>query len=310
MGCELGARVCVKAMEHAEALSAFLDFLYIERNASKHTVSAYQSDVQLFLRDCSALNLKDIRRKSVEDFLQSLDWMNPNSVRRVVSSLRHFFRFLRQEKVVAITPMEGILLPKKRFALPKILSEKEVESLLQHAYAQTSPQALKHQTIIEVLYATGMRVSELVGLKPQHILWDDGLIKVLGKGNRERFVLIHEMAAKLLGRYIHSLPPNGVWVFPSPRNMSNPITRQAVFLLLKKYAAQVGIADDRVSPHVLRHAFASHLLERGVELFLIKEMLGHRSIVSTQVYTHVLPQTLKKVLDEHHPLYQGVMDVA
>lgn len=291
-------------MEHSEAITRFLQMLQIDRGASRHTIVAYTSDIENFLYSFSHVPLSSITSEHVKDYLSCLDWMNKNSVRRIVSSLRHFFRFLLDEKVLEKSPMDGVSLPKRDLILPKILTETEVQKILEYTYNLKTATSLKYQTIVELLYATGMRVSELISLTRYSPVFEKGLIKVCGKRDRERFVLMHKDASALLLKYMESLPQDAVFLFASPRDRQKPMTRQAIFLLLKKMALNVGIDKSRISPHVLRHAFASHLLGRGVDLFLIKEMMGHQSVSSTQVYTHVLPQKLHEVLHKHHPLYK------
>lgn len=288
-------------MKAERAVELFLEMLVAEKSASPHTVTAYKHDLTLFLRhtqkDVTAILAQDVR-----DYIVCLQTVSAYTVRRFISSARHFFAFLIGEGMMHNNPMDGVTLPKLMKAVPRILSEEEVESVIACVYADQSPQGLRNATIVEVLYATGMRVSELVSIKQPDVLLNEKLIKVLGKRAKERFVLMHDKAQETLVRYMASLKKDVVWLFPSPKNPAQPITRQSVFLLLKKLAALVNLDPGLISPHVLRHAFATHMLERGADLFVLQTLLGHQSVASTQVYTHVRPQTLKAFLKQHHPL--------
>ena len=280
-------------------LHLFLEMLITEQAASPHTVLAYKHDITQLLRYAKR-PVAHIDAAILREYICHLKHLSAYTVRRFISSHRRFFTFLVDEGLVNSNPMEGILLPKLEKLLPRILYEEEVCRLLDAAYTVSSPQSLRNATIIEVLYATGMRVSELVFLKKSDVMLEKSLVKVLGKRARERFVLLHAKACETLYRYMETLP-EGVWLFPSPRQPAKPLTRQMVFLLLKTTAVMADIDPDLLSPHVLRHAFATHLLERGADIFSVQALLGHKSIVSTQVYTHVLPETARAFLERYHP---------
>ena len=288
-------------MKAERAVELFLEMLVAEKSASPHTIAAYKHDLERFLRyaqqDVDRMQASDVR-----GYIETLSAVSAYTVRRFISSARHFFSFLLSEGLTQHNPMDGVMLPKLLKTVPRILSEREVEDIIACAYNDSSAQGLRNATIVEVLYATGMRVSELIGVKQHDVLHEEKLIKVLGKRSRERFVLMHDQAQDTLMRYMASLSKDVLWLFPSPKNTQKPITRQSVFLLLKTFARRVGLAQELISPHVLRHAFATHMLERGADLFVLQTLLGHQSVASTQVYTHVMPQTLKAFLKQHHPL--------
>ena len=288
-------------MHSQHAIEAFLEMLVVEKAASACTIKAYKHDLERFFQNTQ----KAVEYVCIEDIREHIDTLSCISaytVRRFISSARHFFLFFVQEGFLKKNPMEGIVLPKLEKNLPKIISEQEVEALIQKVYEDQTHQGVRNAAIIEVLYATGMRVSELIHIKQHDILFDDLLIKVLGKRSRERFVLIHQRALDILQKYTAGLNKDVEWLFPSPRNAARPMTRQSVFLLVKKLAAIVNISPSVISPHVLRHAFATHMLERGADLFVLQALLGHKSVASTQVYTHVSPDKLKAFLNEYHPL--------
>lgn len=288
-------------MNTERAVELFLEMLVAEKSASPHTIAAYKHDIEGLLRHTQK-SVGSTTTPDVRAYIESLSAVSAYTVRRFISSSRHFFSFLVGEGIMHSNPMDGVILPKLDKAVPRILSEDEVADIIAHAYADKSPQGLRNATIVEVLYATGMRVSELISIKQHDVLHAEQLIKVLGKRARERFVLMHDQAQETLARYMSSLSKEVAWLFPSPKNIHKHMTRQSVFLLLKKLARDVGLPAELISPHVLRHAFATHMLERGADLFVLQTLLGHQSVASTQVYTHVMPQTLQMFLRKHHPL--------
>jgi integrase/recombinase XerD len=230
-----------------------------------------------------------------------------------LSALRQFYRFLFAEGLRADDPTAKIDSPRQGRALPKILSEDEVGRLLAGAHAAPGVEGLRLAALLELLYATGLRVSELVSLPAGAVARDPRVLIVRGKGGKERMIPLSAPAREALGRYRAALraparragrPARGhesKWLFPS-RGRSGHLTRQRVAQRLKALAAEVGIDPAKVSPHVLRHAFASHLLDHGADLRSVQKMLGHADISTTQIYTHVLNARLKSLVHEHHPL--------
>ncbi|MCY4413839.1 MAG: tyrosine recombinase [Alphaproteobacteria bacterium] len=291
-------------MKIARARELCLERLVIEKGASKNTVEAYGRDIKRF---CASLapdytNVQDLDTDSVRTHLTSLSFLSGISVRRTIASLQNFFSFLLEEGHIKKNLLEGIARPKITKKLPRVLTEEEVRSFIDGASQISKAFAERNVAIVEVLYATGMRVTELVTLRKGDVFYDEKLIKVFGKGSKERFVLLHDCALDVLYAYTKTLSTDSAWLFPSSRDKKQHMTRQAIFLLLKKIAVHVGIDPEAVSPHILRHAFATHLLAGGADIVSLQKMLGHSSIASTQIYTHVLTNQLTQFLEEYHPL--------
>jgi integrase/recombinase XerD len=307
--------------ESRRQLDAFLDMQASERGASRNTLDAYRRDLTDFLdvieRHQQALG--DVRPSDVTSHLRDLDdqGLSPASRSRKLSALRQLFKFLVAEEQIAEDPTHGLSAPRKAASLPKILSVAEVDCLLTTAKARTSGvggrdlvRALRLHALLELLYATGMRVSELVTLPRSVLAGDERVFTIVGKGGRERLVPLNTPARAALARYlgVGQDPVDGVapmlktkWLFPS-RGAEGHLTRQAFALELKELSLAAGIEPERVSPHVLRHAFASHLLDRGADLRAVQQLLGHADISTTQIYTHVLEERLRRLVLDHHPL--------
>ena len=303
-------------------LQAFLDARSAERGMSALTVEAYARDIGDFLTylgEGSALT--KITTANINAYLrhQGEEGLGPASRARRLSAIRQFMKYLVGEGILAENPAETVSGPRKRRPLPKTLSIAEVGNLLDTArsLAETATgkeraRALRFHCLIEILYATGMRVSELVSLPKSVLLGDGRLLTLRGKGGRERQVPLSGPARDALNRYL-GLTADGEpdpeipratasrWLFPSSSAQGH-LTRQRFAQELKEVAAAAGIAPERVSPHVLRHAFASHLLDRGADLRAVQQLLGHADISTTEIYTHVLEERLKRLVHEHHPL--------
>jgi integrase/recombinase XerD len=298
-----------------DALEEFLGMMAAERGASANTLEAYRRDLESFGRSLSARGQSpfsagpdDIRAhmSALADAGQA-----PSSRSRALSSIRQLFRFLEAEAMRPDNPAERLKAPKSRRGLPKILSVAEVDRLLAAARRLSEApdpaerlKGLRLSAMLEMLYATGLRVSELVSLPARALAGDDRLITVRGKGGRERLVPLTPAARQALAAYLDAdttRDRRGRWLFPS-RGESGHVTRQHVGQELKELALAAGLDPVRVSPHVLRHAFASHLLDRGADLRTVQQLLGHADISTTEIYTHVLEERLKRVVGEHHPL--------
>ncbi|MGF1593274.1 MAG: site-specific tyrosine recombinase XerD [Kiloniellaceae bacterium] len=300
-------------------IEPFLEMLAAERGAAANTLEAYRRDLEAYAgflcqRGLSpeAAGVEDIR-----GFLGHLAraGMAPRTAARRLSALRQFYRFLLSEGLRGDDPSAGVDSPRQGRPLPKILSEAEVGLLLDQAHAGTGPEALRLAALVELLYASGLRVSELVGLRLAAAQRDQRLLIVHGKGGKERMVPLSPAARRSLAAYLevrgHFLPTRGKgakavkvaspWLFPS-RAAGGHITRHRVAQMLKDLARAAGLDAARVSPHVLRHAFASHLLDHGADLRSLQKMLGHADISTTQIYTHVLGERLKSLVQDHHPL--------
>ncbi|WP_183752554.1 site-specific tyrosine recombinase XerD [Pseudochelatococcus contaminans] len=311
------------------AVSLYLDMLASERGASRNTLDAYRRD----LDDYTAF-LKVLRKTpdnatadSIRAFLVELDerGLKATSAARKLSAVRQFHRFLYTEGHCGTDPAAAIEGPKRGQALPKILSIAEVDRLLAQAHADTADDSVspsKHLArtrmacLLEMLYATGMRVSELISLPISAARTRDRFLIVRGKGNKERLVPLTEAAREAARAFLalcesaHPEAARSLWLFPAD-SASGHITRQAFARDLKDLAVQAGLSPGRVSPHVLRHAFASHLLHNGADLRVVQELLGHADIATTQIYTHVLDERMKEMVRDLHPLADsGDTDIA
>ena len=311
----------VKKRATESELALFLDMLVAERGAAAHTIEAYTRDLAAFLAFLSArgADAKSATSDQIRAFLAGLSkkGLAPTSRARKLSAIRQFFRFLLAEGIRSDDPCSAIDSPKLGRPLPKILSLADVEKLLETASNQVSVakeggaklRALRLCALIETLYATGMRVSELIALPRDALVGDDRVITIKGKGGRERLVPLTDAARKAIAAQLDAIESDegrahSHWLFPSPGG-TEPLTRQRFGQELKALAVAAGVAPDRVSPHVLRHAFASHLLERGADLRTVQQLLGHADISTTQIYTHVIEERLRRLVEEHHPLAQA-----
>jgi integrase/recombinase XerD len=303
-------------------LALFIDMLMAERGAAAHTVEAYTRDLSEFLAFLAAKG-KEATTASAEHlrgFLASLagKGLAPTSRARKLSAIRQFFRFLLAEGLRADDPCSAIDSPKLGRPLPKILSLAEVETLLKTASDASEEategsarrRALRLYALLETLYATGLRVSELISLPRGVLTADDRVLTVKGKGGRERLVPLNEAARNALATQLAAVGEDEAkgksaspWLFPSSGGQH--LTRQRLGQELKALALAAGIEPARVSPHVLRHAFASHLLERGADLRTVQQLLGHADISTTQIYTHVIEERLRRLVEQHHPLAQA-----
>ncbi len=305
----------------ASPITAFLEMLAAERGAAANTLAAYRRDLDAFAASLESFG-RDLLTATRDDITAHLhaisaDGLAPASRARRLSAIRQLYKFLEADSVIAEDPSLGIAAPRKDRALPKTLSVAEVDQLLEAARRATENvkgrdlvRALRFHCLIEVLYATGLRVSELVSLPRTVLTGDDRVLTIKGKGGRERIVPLGNPARVAITRYLSlgQNPADGVapmlhtkWLFPS-KSVEGHLTRQRFGQDLKEIAVIAGLDPARVSPHVLRHAFASHLLDRGADLRAVQQLLGHADISTTQIYTHVLEERLKQVVLQHHPL--------
>ena len=302
------------ATRDAALLEAFLEMLVAERGASQNTIAAYRRDLEDFRVEAAGLTKPPPR--DVRDYLSELPkrGLAASSQARRLSALRQFFRFQVAEGHRTDDPTATAERPKPRRHLPKVLSVEDVEALLDAARGQASAAeltparrlaALRVVALIELLYATGLRVSELVGLPESAGRGGRPLIAVKGKGGRERLVPLNDATHAALDAYREARAalgkPAGKWLFPADSKAGH-LTRQAFARDLKSIAAYAGLDSRKISPHVLRHAFATHLLSGGADLRVVQTLLGHADISTTQIYTHVLDDRLKELVNKHHPL--------
>jgi len=308
----------------AKLINLFLDMLAAEQGAGDNTLDAYRLDLTDFSEFIapSGRGFAGVETQALRDYLSDLDGrgFKSSSVARRLSAMRHLFRFLLNERIRSDDPAGILSGPKRGRALPKVLSISDVDRLLARAKALTEApdasalQRLRAQRLyclLEVLYATGLRVSELVALPRSASRRDARMIVVRGKGNKERLVPLNEASRQAMADYLAALEAlkpenkknaaNSKWLFPSFGD-SGHLTRQHFARDLKQLAASAGLAPRLVSPHVLRHAFASHLLHNGADLRIVQTLLGHTDISTTQIYTHVVEERLKSLVRDLHPL--------
>jgi integrase/recombinase XerD len=295
------------AAETDPAVSRFLDAVWMERGLSSNTLAAYRADLTALGRWLAERD-RPITRTTRTDLMDFIAWRvqagaRPRSTARQLSSFRRFFRYLVREGALKEDPTAQIAMPKIGRSLPRSLSEEEVEALL-GAPAVSDPLGHRDRTMLEVLYATGLRVSELVNLRHNQVNLNQGVIRILGKGNRERLIPLGEEAVRWLNEFARG-PRNEIlldrstdYLFPTRRG--DRMTRQAFWHIIKRYARKASIDKD-LSPHTLRHAFATHLLNHGADLRVVQMLLGHSDLSTTQIYTHVARERMKDLHSQHHP---------
>lgn len=288
------------------SIQQFLDNLAWEHGLSDNTISAYRTDLLKFEQFALAQgdSVLEVSRESVENYLsfRREQGLKARSTARAISSLRRFYGYLQAQKSINDNPMQLIALPKLENPLPKTLTEKDVDALLSEPNID-EPLELRDKAMLELLYATGLRVSELVGLKLENINQRQGVIRVFGKGNKERLVPMGQEADYWIERFKKQgrgvlLKTQSEVVFPSNRGVE--MTRQTFWHRIKFYAKRAGI-KKALSPHTLRHAFATHLLNHGADLRVVQLLLGHSDLSTTQIYTHVVKERLKSIHAQHHP---------
>lgn len=287
-------------------LKSFLEYLSVEKGLSSNTLLSYSQDMKklfLFLKKEKVHRLK-AREEDLVKFIhhQSRSGLSSRSLARLVSSLKAFYKFLVLDGALEKNPAGNLSSPKLWFSLPKFLKVQEVERLIAQPDEKTN-RGLRDKAMLELLYATGLRVSELVSLRLKDLNLEDGFLICRGKGGKERVVPMGKSASAVVATYremarVPFLRKESDFLFLTARG--RPFTRQGFWKLLKKYAGKAGL-DLNVSPHVLRHSFATHLLERGADLRSVQLMLGHSQITTTQIYTHVSHKRLRQVYDKFHP---------
>lgn len=302
-------------------IASFLEMQSAERGASSNTVDAYRRDLDHLAHwmEARATNMREARPADLAAFAAELgrQGLAPASRARRLSAVRQFYKFVVGEGWIDEDPSFGLRGPKQQRALPRVLTVAEVDRLLDVARAQCANtsgreryRAMRLHCLLEMLYATGMRVSELVGLPRAALDGDPRVLTIVGKGRRERLVPLNTPARQALDQYlaIGNDPVDGTapmvrtkWLFPS-RGADGHLTRQRLAQELKELALAAELEPERISPHVLRHAFASHLLDRGADLRAVQQLLGHADISTTEIYTHVLQERLRQLVHTHHPL--------
>ena len=292
----------------ARHVEAFLEMMAAERGAAANTLDAYGRDLAEFSAFQAARGRSVLLADGhgLRDFIGDMAarGLGPRTAARRLSSLRQFYRFLLAEGVRAEDPTLSLDSPRLGRTLPKYLSEGEVLALIAAARRLPGAAGLRAAALLELLYATGLRVSELVALPAAAVARGRATLLVRGKGGRERLIPLGEPARRAIAAWLEVRRPHaGRWLFPGGRDGS-PLSRSGFARQLARLAAAAGVPPSRVSPHVLRHSFASHLLAGGADLRSVQQMLGHADIATTQIYTHVLEDRLKALVNTHHPLAQ------
>lgn len=291
-------------------LESFLEAEAAEKGAAQTTLSAYECDLRQFLDFCGISSPNELNEDIIGKFIQKLQTESyaPKSLARKLSVIKDFCKFLYSEKIIKTNPAAYILTPKQEKPLPKFLSVQEIRLLADTAFAKADYRYWRIGVMIELMYASGLRVSELVKLPKNAINFDKKLITIFGKGSKERIVPVAEKALNMLCDYFNlrnefiKKNSESTWLFPSLTSVSGHLTRDAFYKGLKKLAVDCGIYPSRVSPHVLRHSFATHLLNNSADLRSVQKMLGHESIATTEIYTHIIPQKLGDIVRSKHPL--------
>ena len=290
-----GARVRARAVDDG-ILDAFCDALWLEDGLSKNTIASYRADLQQLTGFLKNTTLEKAGEADLFAFLGSRKGRASSAARRV-STLKRFYQYCLRERRIKVDPTLKLDPPKRAPRFPKSLSEADVEALLAAPNTAT-PMGLRDRAMLELLYATGLRVSELVALKVFEVNLDAGVVRAMGKGSKERLVPLGEEAADWISKYVKSRSRKSDTLFLTNRGAG--MTRQAFWHLIRRYGARA-IPGKKLSPHVLRHAFATHLINHGADLRVVQLLLGHADISTTQIYTHVARERLKALHAKHHP---------
>ena len=296
------------ASKEATLIAQYLSHLRHVRRMSPNTVESYARDLAALgaFADARGVGVDTLQRQDLEAFVRQLmsSGLAPRSVARAVACVRGFFRFVSVEQQREQSPAEDLRPPRAWASLPKFLSLEEVDKLIAQPDPST-PRGLRDKALIELLYATGLRVTELITLRAGDLNLEEGYLTCIGKGDKQRMVPLGQEAAEWVRRYLRDgrtvmlRKRPSPWLFVNARD-GGPLSRVGFWKVLKEYGVKAGISSD-LSPHVLRHSFATHLLERGADLRMIQVMLGHADLSTTQIYTHVLEARLRAVYDKFHP---------
>lgn len=282
----------------------FRNYLKIERGMSPNTVASYCHDAEALLDFCKGLSLKEISTEKVVDFLgRATDrGISKRSQARILSSLRSFFSWCIEEGELESDPCERIDMPKLGKYIPTVLSVEEVTRIIESVTPE-GEKGRRDRAILEILYGCGLRVSEAAGLRISGIWFNEGFVSIVGKGDKQRLVPLGETAADAIKAYLEERPAPADRAFSDIlflNHSGRPLSRVSIFNLVKRQAMAAGV-DKEISPHTFRHCFATHLIENGADLRLVQEMLGHASILTTEIYTHIDSSTWHKAILEHHP---------
>lgn len=298
-------------MSWNSSIKGFESYLKLERSLSDNTIESYLSDVAKLLEYLNMHELtvapEKVDQATIEQFLQWISQlgMNPRTQARILSGIKAFYKYLLMEDIITVNPVELIDAPKVGRKLPEVLNKTEIDAVID-SIDLSKPEGERNKAIIETLYGCGLRVSELIGLKLSNLLLDEGFIRVVGKGDKERIVPIGDVAVKHISIYINSVRNHMGNISKEGEDIlflnrrGNPLTRVMIFTIVKNLAVKAGISK-KVSPHTFRHSFATHLMEGGANLRAIQEMLGHESITTTEIYTHLDRAYLRQAIIDFHP---------
>ena len=294
-------------MNNEKLVTEYLQYVRVERGLAANTITSYHQDLTKYLKYLKQqqLTVAKIGHFEILDYLTYLDQQGSsrNSTIHMVTSLRKFYQYLMQMQILTINPMEKVLMPKKKQHLPDVLSVADVELILATPDI-TTPLGIRNRAMLEMMYATGLRVSEIVNLKVSDLHFELGLLQTIGKGDKERVVPIGDLAIEWVARYYRQVRPKqlkgseNVYLFLNDHGKQ--LTRQGIWKIIKHIVKQAGITKD-VSPHTLRHSFATHILENGADLRIVQELLGHADISTTQIYTHITNERAREVFNKSHP---------
>lgn len=296
-----------------QQLLFFMQYLSVERGLATNTLEAYERDLTsfiVFLEQKSICDLQQVNRYHLSDYLLHLkkEGKKATTISRAVAAIRSFFQFLERERLIEHNPSQHLLTPKLEMKLPRTMQVDDVDRLL-NAPDLNSILGIRDRAMLELLYATGMRVSELLSLNLEDLHLEMGFVRCIGKGSKERIIPLGRMASVALHRYLdeartHLLKANATSISDEQplfiNNRGKRLTRQGFWKIIKKYATEAGIVAE-ITPHTLRHSFATHLLDNGADLRSVQELLGHADISTTQIYTHVSNTKMKQVYDRTHP---------
>jgi integrase/recombinase XerD len=294
-------------------LKSFKAYLQLERSMAAYTVESYLRDAGMLLdylaTENPGLALADVKLPHLQGFVQTIHELGlaPASQARILSGIKSFFRYLLLEGSITVDPTELLAAPKTRRSLPEVLTTEDIDAIMA-AIDHSTPEGMRNRAMLETLYSSGLRVSELIGLQISNLYLDVGFLRVVGKGNKERLVPLGQEAAKQIRLYKDHVRP-AVPVKEAARDVlflnrrGSGLTRMMVFKIIKEAAAKAGIKAN-VHPHTFRHSFATHLVERGADLRAVQEMLGHASITTTEIYTHLDRSYLRNTLEQFHPRYK------
>ena len=290
-------------------IAEFLDAKSVEGGASINTIDAYKRDITQFSDFLKGQDLTDVQTEDLEQYIEDIQLQgnSPKTITRKISCIREFYKFLISEKLITVNPTNKLRTPKIGKGLPEVLTPSEIKKICRYAKKGLSLSSKRMSVMVRLMYCAGLRVSEMISLTDNSINFEQKQILIHGKGSKERVVPVSADTIKEVASYIdhknkYKKNTKDNWLFPSSRSISGHITRDAFFKNLKKIALNVGIAPHRVHPHVLRHSFATELVNNNADLRSIQKMLGHENVITTEIYTHISAQKLVDEVHKRHPL--------